>query len=132
VKVTNYAIINFTSSTKGDRMYKTGDLGRYGTNGWVECFGRADDQVKIRGFRIELGEINAQLSQHRCVKENVTIVRTDRTGQKRLVSYVVPTAVDDEGRPLAHADVDVAAFEQHCKRFLKEKLPHYMVRSLLT
>ena len=47
-----------------DRMYRSGDLGRYMPDGNVECVGRADDQVKIRGFRIELGEIDTHLSQH--------------------------------------------------------------------
>lgn len=66
-----------TARERGDRMYKTGDLGRYMHDGCVECLGRADDQVKVRGFRIELGEINAHLSQHRRVRTNVTIVRQD-------------------------------------------------------
>ncbi len=74
-----------------DRMYRTGDLGRYNVNGDVECSGRADDQIKIRGFRIELGEINAFLSKHPFVKENVTIMREDKPGNKELVSYVVAT-----------------------------------------
>jgi L-2-aminoadipate reductase len=73
-----------------DRMYRSGDLGRYTPNGIVECAGRADDQVKIRGFRIELGEIDTHLSQHRLVRENVTLVRRDKDEEKVLVSYFVP------------------------------------------
>lgn len=73
-----------------DRMYRSGDLGRYMPNGIVECAGRADDQVKIRGFRIELGEIDTHLSQHRLVRENVTLVRRDKDEEKVLVSYFVP------------------------------------------
>jgi L-aminoadipate-semialdehyde dehydrogenase len=73
-----------------DRMYRSGDLGRYMPNGIVECAGRADDQVKIRGFRIELGEIDIHLSQHRLVRENVTLVRRDKDEEKVLVSYFVP------------------------------------------
>jgi L-2-aminoadipate reductase len=41
-----------------DRLYRSGDFGRYTPSGDVECSGRADDQVKIRGFQIELGEID--------------------------------------------------------------------------
>ena len=73
-----------------DRMYRSGDLGRYVPDGNVECVGRADDQVKIRGFRIELGEIDTHLSQHPLIRENVTLVRRDHNEEQILVSYYVP------------------------------------------
>ncbi|KAF9887979.1 large subunit of alpha-aminoadipate reductase [Aspergillus nanangensis] len=73
-----------------DRLYRSGDLGRYTPSGEVECSGRADDQVKIRGFRIELGEIDTHLSRHPIVRENVTLVRRDKFEEPTLVSYIVP------------------------------------------
>lgn len=73
-----------------DRLYRSGDLGRYTPTGDVECSGRADDQVKIRGFRIELGEIDTHLSRHPMVRENVTLVRRDKFEEPTLVSYFVP------------------------------------------
>ncbi|RPI73687.1 MAG: amino acid adenylation domain-containing protein, partial [Desulfobacteraceae bacterium] len=54
---------------EGGRLYKTGDLARYLTDGNIEFLGRKDTQVKIRGFRIELGEIETVLSRHPGVKE---------------------------------------------------------------
>lgn len=111
-----------------DRMYRTGDLGRYMADGNVECLGRADDQVKIRGFRIELGEINANLSKHLSVKENVTIVREDKPGDKRLVSYVVPTEFDEDGNIMSSA-IDSSVLSTKLREFLKRKLPNYMVPS---
>ncbi|RMY65009.1 hypothetical protein D0864_12208 [Hortaea werneckii] len=73
-----------------DRMYRSGDLGRYLPDGNVECVGRADDQVKIRGFRIELGEIDTHLSKHPLIRENVTLVKRDHNEEQILVSYYVP------------------------------------------
>lgn len=105
-----------------DRVYRTGDLGRYrAIDGAVECAGRADDQVKIRGFRIELGEINASLSRSPVVKENVTIVREDTPGDKRIVSYVV---LNESSEGIAKQTL-IETIRGH----LKEHLPVYMVPS---
>jgi amino acid adenylation domain-containing protein len=71
------------------RMYKTGDLGLWRTDGAIEYLGRNDHQVKIRGFRIECAEVQAHLSSHAQVKEVVVICREDVPGEKCLVAYVV-------------------------------------------
>ena len=55
----------------GDRLYCTGDFGRYLPDGNIEFIGRIDNQVKIRGFRIELGDIEAVLGQHPDVQVGV-------------------------------------------------------------
>ncbi|KAL9035096.1 MAG: hypothetical protein Q9214_006746, partial [Letrouitia sp. 1 TL-2023] len=73
-----------------DRLYRSGDLGRYLPSGDVECTGRADNQVKIRGYRIELGEIDAWCSKHTLVQENVTLLRRNKDEEPTLVTYLVP------------------------------------------
>ncbi|MCG5057487.1 MAG: amino acid adenylation domain-containing protein [Limnoraphis sp. WC205] len=65
----------FSCNKTQDRLYKTGDLARYLTDGNIEYLGRLDHQVKIRGFRIELGEIEAVLTQHREVQEAIVTVQ---------------------------------------------------------
>ncbi|MCL6753071.1 amino acid adenylation domain-containing protein [Nostoc sp. CCCryo 231-06] len=99
------------------RLYKTGDLARYLPSGEIEYIGRIDHQVKIRGFRIELGEIEALLEQHPQVRETVVVAREDIPNDCRLVAYLVN-----------HENTTPSINE--LRRFLKEKLPEYMLPSV--
>lgn len=97
----------------GARLYRTGDRGRWRTDGVLEHLGRLDNQVKVRGHRIELGEIESALAQHPEVIRAVVTVREDRPGDARLVAYIVPAST----MPAA------SALRDH----LRSSLPDYMV-----
>lgn len=108
----------------GERMYRTGDVARWLTNGAVEYLGRSDDQLKIRGQRIELGEIDRVMSalpdvgqavSHACVFNQAAATGGDA---RQLVGYLV----SDSGLPL-----DTAAL----KARLAEQLPPHMVPVVL-
>ncbi len=102
-----------------DRLYKTGDLGRYTPDGAVMSMGRMDRQVQIRGFRVEPGEVEAVLKDHASVHEAAVIDRLDASGDRSLVAYVTPDASTPSG-----ADA--------LQRFLRERLPAYMLPSAIT
>lgn len=99
-----------------ERLYRTGDVARYGPDGLIELLGRADFQVKLHGLRIELGEIEAVLRAHDTVREAVVTAHPDGSGDRRLVAYLVPEA----GRT-----VDTAAVGEHAAG----SLPGFMVPS---
>ncbi len=107
-------IPNPFSTRKQARMYKTGDLCRWLSDGNIDYLGRIDHQVKLRGFRVELGEIEAVLSNHPAVRQCLVLAREDEPGMKRLVAYVVPR---DGERPS----------EELLGKHLRQSLPDYMV-----
>jgi acyl-CoA synthetase (AMP-forming)/AMP-acid ligase II/acyl carrier protein len=107
-------IANPFSSEPGARLYRTGDLVRYLADGNIEFLGRADDQVKVRGYRIELAEIEAVLIRHPAIHECVVVAREDSPGDKRLAAYVVAASGS-------------RATADELRRFLKEKLPEFMI-----
>ncbi|WP_343858166.1 amino acid adenylation domain-containing protein, partial [Fulvivirga kasyanovii] len=92
------------------RLYKTGDIGKWRSDGSVEFSGRRDHQVKIRGYRIELGEIEHALQGIEGIKESVVDVYEEE-GQKNLVAYIVGGNND----------------QQVIREYLHGHLPQYMV-----
>ncbi|WP_328928131.1 non-ribosomal peptide synthase/polyketide synthase [Streptomyces sp. NBC_00190] len=95
----------------GERMYRTGDVVRWVSQGVLEFVGRADDQVKVRGFRVELGEVEEALAAHPSVSRAVAVVRADARGTKQLVAYAVGEGVSAEA----------------LREFLASSLPEFMV-----
>ncbi|HLG65646.1 MAG TPA: amino acid adenylation domain-containing protein, partial [Ktedonosporobacter sp.] len=106
------------SDQPGARLYRSGDLARYTTEGQLEYLGRNDTQVKLRGFRIELGEIEAALHHHPSVQATVAMLREDSPGDVRLVAYVIPHQ-------------EHATTSSELRRHLQQRLPDYMVPSSL-
>ena len=96
----------------GERLYRTGDMGRFEPEGDLVFLGRRDFQVKVRGFRVELGEIEQALRLHPEVDEAVVLLRTDY-GAPELIGYVVAN----------RADMSVDDLLQ----FARQRLPEYMV-----
>jgi acyl carrier protein len=102
------------SDAPGARLYKTGDLGRYLSDGNLEFLGRSDHHVKIRGYRVEAGEVEATLEQHPAIRQAVVCPQEDIQGYKRLVAYIVLSG-------------ETAPSSSTLRSFLQTKLPDYMV-----
>jgi thioesterase domain-containing protein/acyl carrier protein len=111
---------NSFTDNADDRIYRTGDLGRYRPDGAVAFCGRRDRQVKVRGFRVELGDIETALRAQPDVREAAALLHTDEGHDPRLVGYVVLS----DPRP----DVEAIA---RVRQSLRQRLPDYMVPSQL-
>ncbi|MCM2579578.1 non-ribosomal peptide synthetase/type I polyketide synthase [Streptomyces meridianus] len=85
----------FVRDARDGTLYRTGDLGRWRSDGELEYLGRADDQVKIRGFRVEPAEVQAALAVRDDVTAAAVVPRRDRNGETVLAAYVVPARAAD-------------------------------------
>jgi len=97
--------------TAGARLYRTGDRGRFRSDGRLEYLGRRDAQVKIRGYRIELGEIEAVLSSHQAVREAAVVVIDPHAGPVGFVTAAPPKRIGPA----------------ELRQFVRQQLPAYMV-----
>ncbi|MFF1379243.1 amino acid adenylation domain-containing protein [Streptomyces sp. NPDC058308] len=103
------------SDRPGARLYRTGDLARRLPDGELDYLGRADQQVKVRGLRIEPGEIEGVLMEHPGIRRAAVLARSGSADEVGLVAYVV------SGESADFASV---------RRFLRDRLPSYMVPEL--
>ena len=106
------------SDRPGARMYRTGDRASFFPDGVICFLGRADSQVKIRGFRVEPAEVEHRLRSFPGVVDVVALARPDRTGDRRLVAYVV--AADGSAPSVAEL-----------RRYAAQTLPDYMVPNVV-
>ncbi|MEJ2633925.1 MAG: amino acid adenylation domain-containing protein [Calditrichia bacterium] len=102
----------------GERLYRSGDLGRWLPDGSIEFLGRTDHQVKLRGFRIELDEIEEAMRRHPSLANVVVTMQKNPTGDNRIVGYMV--AHKNQPKPAVH----------EMREFLLKVLPDYMIPSL--
>ncbi|MCP5049924.1 MAG: amino acid adenylation domain-containing protein, partial [bacterium] len=107
-----------------DLLHHTGDMGRILSDGTIDLLGRNDRQVKLRGIRIELEEIEAVLIAHPRVNEAVVIKR----GQ---VSNEILCACFTHSTEQALSGAGGESFTEVIGQYLREKLPAYMVPSLI-
>lgn len=96
----------------GERLYRTGDVGRLRPDGVLEYLGRNDHQVQIRGYRVELGEVTRRLAAHPQVQQALTLDREGSNGTRQLVAYLTATGT-----------LNAAALRLH----MAAVLPAYMI-----
>lgn len=99
----------------GERMYRSGDGARELKNGQLLCLGRLDRQIKIRGFRIEIEEIESTIRKHPKIKDCIVVVRYRKENDPYLCAYFSSQSLKLD--------------ENEVRKFISEKLPHYMVPS---
>ncbi|MGL6096335.1 MAG: amino acid adenylation domain-containing protein, partial [Fimbriiglobus sp.] len=99
-----------THPRTGERLYRTGDRGRYRPCGNLEFLGRNDGQVKVGGHRIELGEIEAVLARCAGVREAAAWTEPGPDGRLRLAAVFA-------------GDADAGSVRE----YLRGQLPGYMI-----
>ncbi|MFF3438559.1 amino acid adenylation domain-containing protein [Streptosporangium sp. NPDC002721] len=113
----------------GQRWYRTGDLGRYRSDGLLEFLGRLDTQLKIAGHRIEAGEVEAAIEAHPDISRAAVVAAGERTA-RRLVAFAVPRELP-AAPPAGHeiSGPDATSLLNRLHGWLGERLAAYAVPS---
>ncbi|KAE8151757.1 hypothetical protein BDV25DRAFT_87953 [Aspergillus avenaceus] len=125
----------FITGPNGEKMYRTGDIGRLMPGDSVEYLGRGDDQTKIRGQRLELGEVDEVLRSSSPVPISVvtTVIKHPGLARVQLISFIARSdsrrRQPNEGVAFIHSDI--ATLGKELQDTLKKKLPGYMVPELI-
>ncbi|OHU90805.1 MULTISPECIES: hybrid non-ribosomal peptide synthetase/type I polyketide synthase [Pseudoalteromonas] len=109
--------------TTGERLYRTGDCGKYFADGCIEFLGRNDNQVKVNGYRIELGEIESAIRDCGLFDDVVVVAQgSNKPGAQtstRLIAYLL-TSTDSASGGVANAEAQLVSQ-------LADKIPSYMI-----
>lgn len=116
-----------TSQTR--RMYKTGDLVRYNSDGTMNYLGRIDTQIKLHGQRIELGEIESHVQASLPEDARSAIELVSIGGNESVAAFICvdPTEQDNMLLPMTDA---IVALAKKIEAAVSSALASYMVPSL--
>jgi amino acid adenylation domain-containing protein len=112
-ELTATRFVTHTRMAPGRRLYRTGDIGRWTPDGWLECLGRVDEQVQVRGYRVEPGEIEAVLRSYPGIGA-AAVVAVGESPHMQLAAFI--TGLDNPD-------------EAELRRYLRKSLPQYMIPS---
>lgn len=102
----------------GKRMYRTGDQGRYLSDGNLEFIGRIDNQIKIRGYRVEPGEVESVIEKHPYIHQAVVLGLENKVSELQLIAFVV-------------AKTQQQLTFKEWRSYLMQYIPMYMVPSTM-
>ncbi len=109
-----------------DPVYRTGDLGRWLSDGTIELYGRRDQQIKVNGMRVELEEIEMVLLQHPAIRACAVVAHPDQFAETSLVAYIVPKIPPGENSAMVDIPTSDTVFYQEIRDLLHACLPAYM------
>ncbi|GFN18422.1 nonribosomal siderophore peptide synthase SidC [Aspergillus tubingensis] len=125
----------FVTGPNGEKMYRTGDMGRMMPDDSVEYLGRGDDQTKIRGQRLELGEVSEVLRSSSTVGVDVvtTVAKHPGLSRVQLISFIARSEARQrvKGGDVTFVMSDFGTLGKELQDTCKRKLPSYMVPELI-
>ncbi|KAF7899054.1 uncharacterized protein EAF01_008267 [Botrytis porri] len=126
---------NFGSSHRPTRLYKTGDLAQYNSDGTINYLGRKDTRIKLRGLRIEIADVEHHILSHPQVRKAMVVLPTSGPYVDQLTAIIELETSTGSGiasgiAVVSHLDLEASGFKwSRIANHLLDHLPSYMVPS---